>query len=302
VLARSRFSGLRATVAGGLALAIAAAAVVVLRSQLMASPVTWTKIWAADFSGSAGSAVDPSQWTYQTGGGGFGNGQIETMTNSARNVYVNGSDELDITALLQGGAWTSGRIQSAPAFTPPAGGELEVSASIWQPDPAAGVGYWPAFWLLGEGSWPAHGEIDILEDVNGLDDHSGTFHCGNLTARNADGTFGPCHEYSGLSSHLQPCPQCQAGFHTYSVIIDRRDPYLEQIRWYLDGREFFAVTAPEVGAAPWDEALDHGFRIILDLAIGGTFPNAICHCTTPDSATASGGTLRVRDVVVSRSA
>lgn len=297
---RARASGPRIISVSGLTLLIAIAGIVVMRSQLLAAPVSWTKVWAADFSGPAGSAVDPAQWTYQTGGGGFGNGQIETMTNSTRNVYVNGSDELDITALLQGGMWTSGRIRSVAAFSPPAGGEIEVTASIRQPDPTNGLGYWPAFWLLGEGTWPAHGEIDILEDVNELDDYSGSFHCGNLYQHNADGTLGPCHEYTGFSSHLRPCNLCQDGFHTYAVIIDRSDPYFEQIRWYLDGREFFAVAEPEVGAAAWNEAIDHGFRIILDLAMGGAYPHAACHCSTPDGATAPGGTLRVRDLAVYR--
>jgi beta-glucanase (GH16 family) len=295
---RSRASRPGLIIAGGLVLLLGLAGVVVTRSELMAAPVSWTKIWAADLSGPAGSAPAQSQWTYQTGNGKFGNGEIETMTNSPRNVYVNGSDELDITALLTGGAWTSGRIKSATAFTPPAGGEMEVTASIWQPDPVNGLGYWPAFWLLGQGSWPAHGEIDILEDVNALSEHSGAVHCGNLTQHNADGTLGPCHEYSGFTSHLRPCSRCQDGFHTYSVIIDRRDPYVEQIRWYLDGQEFFAVAEPEVGAATWDEAFDHGFSIIFDLAMGGSYPDSVCHCTTPSSATSPGGTLRVRDVAV----
>jgi len=60
------------------------------------------------------------------------------------------------------------------------------------------------------------------------------------------------------------------------------------------------VAEPEVGAAAWNEAIDHGFRIILDLAMGGAYPHAACHCSTPDGATAPGGTLRVRDLAVYR--
>lgn len=287
---------------GGLALLIAMAGVVVMRSQLMAAPISWTKVWSADFSGPAGAAVDQRQWTYETGSDGFGNGEIENMTSSPQNVDVNGADELDITALLQGGSWTSGRIRSTAAFTPPAGGEMEVTASILQPDPADGLGYWPAFWLLGQGTWPEHGEIDILEDVNGLDDYSGALHCGNLYQHNADGTLGPCREYTGFSSHLRACSDCQHGFHTYSVIIDRRDPYAEQIRWYLDGSEFFGVAEPEIGATTWEEAIDHGFSIIFDLAMGGSYPDSACHCSAPDSATSSAGTMRIRNVAVYQAA
>ena len=173
---RQRASGSRIIWLSGLILLIAIAGIVVMRSRSsMAAPLSWSKVWTAKFGGPAGAAVDKQQWTYTTGGGGYGNKEVEDMTSSPQNVHVNGSDELDITALLQGGTWTSGRIKSAAAFAPPAGGELEVTASIWQPDPANGLGYWPAFWLLGQGTWPAHGEIDILEDVNAIDAHSA--HC-----------------------------------------------------------------------------------------------------------------------------
>ena len=283
------------------ALFLLVAGVVYARSQLMASaPVTWERVWSADFREPAWTGLDPAQWLYQTGRGKFGNGEIEDMTSSPQNVYLNGDDELDITARHEGDTWTSGRIRSVAAFTPPAGGELQVVASIRQPDPDSGLGYWPAFWLLGEGTWPEHGEIDILEDVNALSEHSGAFHCGNLYQHNADGTLGPCHEDTGLSSHLRPCGQCQDGFHTYSVIVDLRKPGDGEIRWYLDGGEFFSVQENEVGAATWDEATDHGFWIIFDLALGGSYPDDTCHCSAPDSDTSSGGTMSIRNVVVYR--
>ena len=96
--------------------------IVYTRSQLMASTaVKWEKVWSADFRGPAGAAVNPAQWVYQTGSGTFGNGEVETMTSSSKNIYLNGKDELDISALYQDGMWTSGRIKSVAAFTPPVG-------------------------------------------------------------------------------------------------------------------------------------------------------------------------------------
>jgi hypothetical protein len=115
-----------------------------------------------------------------------------------------------------------------------------------------------------------------------------------------DGTTGPCHEYTCLSSGLRPCPGCQLGYHTYSVVIDRRHRASEQIRWYLDGRPFFTVGESQVGPATWTQAVDHGFSIILDLAIGGKYPDSSCRCTTPNVQTTSGAAMSVQYVRVYR--
>ncbi len=259
----------------------------------------WVRIWQDDFTGPAGRGVNPRIWRYDTGQGTFGNDEIERMTTSAGNVHLDGHGSLDITALRRGQSWTSGRIQTrSSAFAAPPGGMLLVTASIRQPGPRHGRGYWPAFWMLGPGQWPASGEIDILEDVNALSQHSGTLHCGSLTGVNPDGTTGRCHEHAGLSSGLRPCPGCQAGYHTYSVIIDRTDRADEQIRWYLDGRRFYAVSESRIGRRTWARAVDHGFSIIFDLAMGGSYPQAACGCAAPDGRTSSGGTLSIRSVAV----
>ena len=48
-----------------------------------------------------------------------------------------------------------------------------------------------------------------------------------------------------------------------------------------------------MGTATWQAAFDHNLSIILDLAMGGGFPNGVCGCTTPISSTTSGGTMSV---------
>jgi hypothetical protein len=248
-------------------------------------PSGWSTVFSDDFSGSAGSGIG-SQWMYDTGAGAsFGTGEIETMTNSTSNVHLDGNGNLDITALGSGSSWTSGRVQTTSANVgAPAGGELEVTASIQQP--SGGLGYWPAFWMLGPGQWPENGEIDIMEDVNSLSELSGTVHCGTDPG-------GPCNEPNGIGSGLTACGGCQSGYHTYTMILNRTNTAAESVTFYLDGNQYFSVTEAQVGTATWQAAFDHNLSIILDLAMGGAYPNGVCNCTTPASSTASGGTMGV---------
>src|SRR5690242_15372069 len=250
-------------------------------------PSGWTTQFSDDFNGSAGSGAG-SQWQYDTGpGSNFGTGEIETMTNSTSNVHLDGNGDLDITALGSGSNWTSGRIQTTSANVgAPAGGELEVTASIQQPNPSSGLGYWPAFWMLGPGQWPESGEIDIMEDVNALSEVSGTIHCGTYPG-------GPCNEGNGIGSGLRACGGCQSGYHTYTMILNRTNASNESAAFYPDGNQYFSVTESQVGTSTWQAAFDHNLSIIFDLAMGGGYPNGQCGCTTPTSSTASGGTMRV---------
>ncbi len=252
-----------------------------------APPSGWSTVFSDDFSGGAGSGPS-GQWMYDTGpGSSFGTGEIETMTNSSSNVHLDGSGHLDITALNNGGNWTSGRIQTTSANVgAPAGGKLEVTASIQQPNPGNGSGYWPAFWMLGPGQWPENGEIDIMEDVNALSEVAGTIHCGTDPG-------GPCNESNGIGSGLRACSGCQTGYHTYSMILDRTNASDESITFYLDGTQYFSVSESQVGTSTWQAAYDHNLSIIFDLAMGGGFPNGVCGCTTPSGSTSSGGTMSV---------
>ena len=248
-------------------------------------PSGWSTVFSDDFNGGSGSGID-SQWMYDTGAGSsFGTGEIETMTNSTSNVHLDGNGNLDITALGSGSSWTSGRVQTTSANVgAPAGGELEVTASIEQP--SGGLGYWPAFWMLGPGQWPENGEIDIMEDVNSLSELSGTVHCGVDPG-------GPCNEPDGIGSGLVGCSGCQSGYHTYTMILNRTNTSNESITFYLDGNSYFTVTEAQVGTSTWQAAFDHNLSIILDLAMGGAYPNGVCGCTSPTSSTASGGTMSV---------
>jgi hypothetical protein len=267
-----------------------------------AHAATWTQIWGDEFNGAANTGVNTSNWLYDTGIGygcsgcpaNWGTGEVETMTSSTSNVYQDGSGHLVVKAIKSGSTWTSGRIETqSTSFAAPVGGELAVEASIQQPNVSgsAALGYWPAFWMLGSAfrgnylNWPGIGEVDIMEDINGLSSEYGTLHCGTTPG-------GPCNETTGIGSGQHACSGCQTGYHTYRVEIDRSvSP--EQIRWYLDGSNFFTVNANQVDPTTWANAVDHSFFIIFDLAMGGAFPNAICGCTSPSSATASSFSMNV---------
>jgi hypothetical protein len=140
-------------------------------------------------------------------------------------------------------------------------------------------------------NWPSTGEIDIMEDVNALSEHSGTLHCGTDPG-------GPCDETTGLSSGLQACSGCQTSYNTYSVIVNRTNTSDESITYYLNGTAYYTVTESQVGTSAWEAAVDHGFFLILDLAMGGAYPNAICDCTSPSSSTSSGASMSVGYVAV----
>ncbi len=255
------------------------------------APSGWTTVFGDNFAGSANSAPSASNWFYDIGTG-YGTGEHEQTTNSTSNVYLDGNGHLVLKATNNNGTWTSGRIESTrDDFQAPPGGKLEMTASIEQPNPASGLGYWPAFWALGSpmrtgGSWPTSGEIDMMEDVNGLNEASQTLH---------DAANSPGHP-------LIACPgagsSCQTGYHTYSVIIDRTNTSAETLQFLMDGTVESTITEASVGTTAWQEAIDHGFFIIFDLAMGGNYPDGICNCTTPTSATSSGASMSVGYVAV----
>jgi beta-glucanase (GH16 family) len=266
-----------------------------------APPAGFTLTWGDAFTGAAGSGLDRGTYRYATGPGSqFGTGEIETATDSTKNVFHDGQGHLVLRALHSGSdpsrGWTSGRFETqADTFGAAAGGVVRMQASIQQPDVtrANGAGYWPAFWMLGQGlrkggHWPDIGEIDILEDVNGRGSLFGTLHCGV----NPDG---PCNEPSGIGSGERACAGCQTGFHTYAVEIDRKSSP-ERIRWFLDGTNYFTLAQNRVDATTWAHAVDHSFYLIVDLAMGGGFPGAFGG--GPNAGTVSGGAMKVDYVAV----
>ncbi len=276
--------------AGLLVVALVCAVFVLLRGR------GWQPVWSDDFDGKAGTAPAAGDWLLDTGtaypGGAaaWGTGEVETYTGDSANVGLDGAGHLRITATRNAaGGWQSARLESRRSdFQPAADGVLRVSARIELP--AGGPGYWAAFWMLGapyrpaHTAWPASGEIDVMENL-GSEPATvhGTLHCGIF-----DG--GPCQETDGLGAAKNGIT---AGFHTYAVEWDRSKPTAE-LRWYVDGTLFHTVRATDVDAATWQEATGHGFFVLLNLAVGGSWPGP------PTAATRPGQSMLVDDVQVSR--
>ncbi|MFJ8014349.1 glycoside hydrolase family 16 protein [Streptomyces sp. NPDC096339] len=295
---------------GTVAAVVAAAAAATLPAGAAAPPTRagWTQVFLDEFNGAAGSGVNTADWQYTTGtsypGGpaAFGTGEIETMTADPANVSLDGTGNLRITPRRDAaGNWTSGRVETRRSdFAPAPGGTLRTEARIQMPNvtgPAA-KGYWPAFWMLGAPyrgnwwNWPGIGELDILENVQGIDNVWATMHCGTSPG-------GPCNETSGIGGqHACPGTSCQGGFHTYAVEWDRSTA-VEEMRFSVDGVNYHTVRANQVDAATWTNATNHGYFVILNVAMGGGFPDAFGG--GPDAGTEPGHPMVVDYVSVLRS-
>ncbi|BCJ42700.1 endo-1,3-beta-glucanase [Actinoplanes ianthinogenes] len=295
---------------GAAVLAVVASVTVVAQAEAAAPapPSGMSLVFSDDFTGASGTGLNRSNWLYDIGtsypGGAanWGTGEVETMTDSTANVYQDGGGNLVIKPIRDSaGQWTSGRVETQRTdFAAPAGGKLRMEARLQQPNVsgAAAAGYWPAFWALGAAArpvgatnWPSIGEWDIMEDINGRSSVFSTLHCGT-------GSGGPCNETTGLSSGERACSGCQTGFHTYAVEYDRSTSP-EQLRFYLDGANYFTLNSSQLDATTWNNATHHGMFLILNVAIGGGFPAAFGG--GPTAATQSGVPMLVDYVAVYQS-
>jgi beta-glucanase (GH16 family) len=270
-------------------------------------PSGWSLVWADDFNGAAGSPPSSANWIVDTGHGypggpgNWGTGEIQNYTGNPANLGLDGSGNLRITPIKSGTSWTSARIETRRAdFKPAAGRVLRIEGRIQMPNVtgSAALGYWPAFWALGAPyrgnywNWPAIGEFDIMENVNGINSVWAVLHCGVSPG-------GPCNETNGRgASRACPGATCQSAMHTYRFEWDRASTP-NQLRWYVDDQLYHTVRQSDLDATTWNNMTSHaGYFLLLNVAMGGGFPNGVSGMTTPTAATVSGRPMVVDYVAV----
>jgi len=250
----------RRFLAGGAAAALGTAGALAGTNAAAAAP---GDLLAADeFDGPAGSAPNPSIWRFDTGAGGWGNGELQTYTDSRRNSALDGAGNLVITARREAdGSYTSARLKTESTYTAQYG---RIEARIRIP---RGQGIWPAFWMLGadigQVGWPACGEIDVMENVG----YEPTVVHGTIHGPGYSGAQGISAAYTNPTGAA-----FADDFHVFGV-----DWRPEGISWSVDGRTYRTVTRASVGSNPW--VFDKPFFVVLNVAVGGGWPGS------PDATT-----------------
>jgi len=233
----------------------------------------WQLAWSDEFNGAAGTPPNPANWNYDLGDGGWGNGELETYTNSPNNVFQDGNGNLVIRVVKDAqGNYTSARLQTGAP-----GASTDTTDLSWQYGlieariklPPGGKGIWPAFWMLGEDigtvSWPRCGEVDIMENFGAFNNNAtvnnGTIHGpANSSASPPDYNNGAG---VGASVTLPFGETVYDDYHVYAVQWSQ-----DSIEFFVDGTLYETLTPAQLPAgALW--ALNGPFFLLLNFAIGG---------------------------------
>jgi beta-glucanase (GH16 family) len=271
------------------AIAVASGSTSTVASQSFTPNIaSGTLVWSDEFTSSSSTPAQPNPavWTYDTGGGGFGNDELEnycawgsntspcsTATPSEYVAAYPGTDGVlyIVAQSSSAGVYTSARLKTQGLFSFQYG-RIEFRAQV----PEA-QGFWPANWLLGNNintvNWPACGEQDVLERVNAAltpDWNEGSVHGTGFTGGTGLGT-----------QYNFPSGQTAGGeFHTYGMIWSPGS-----VAYYVDDPTSPYVTytpsslTPLNDGAVWPFDAGQANFILLNLAIGGSYPGS------PDSST-----------------
>ena len=218
-------------------------------------------VWSDEFDG---DSIDPTNWTYDIGGWGWGNGEAQYYTDRSENARLqNGLLVIEARQeRFENSSYTSARLKTEGLREFQYG---RIEARLKVPE---GAGLWPAFWMLGtsferdeenplDSNWPSAGEIDIMEYIGREPDLIlGTIH-------------GPGYAGAGgLSTWNRQDYPIADDWHTYAIEWDA-----DGIRWFYDGEQYGEKTPEDVGNREW--VFDQPFFIILNLAVGGLFPGPV---------------------------
>jgi beta-glucanase (GH16 family) len=232
-------------------------------------PPGWTLVWSDEFNGPNGSSVDAQKWTLETGGGGWGNNELQSYTNRLQNASLE-HGALIIKAISERYTgidgitrnYTSARLKTQGKLTQ-AYGRFEARLKI-----PSGQGIWPAFWMLGSDidrvGWPRCGEIDIMENIGR---EPFTVH-GTVHGPGYSGAAG-----IGAAYRLPNGERFADAYHLYAIEWEPR-----AIRWYVDDVLYKTITPADLPVgANW--VFNHPFFLLLNVAVGGHWPS------NPDATT-----------------
>ncbi len=273
LLRRCLFAALSAALIG-------TAAVAPAHARTAAPTAAAVTTFSDTFDGPAGSAVNSSKWTQETGDN-VNNHERQYYTSGTNNAALDGQGHLVITAKKENPnnyqcwygtcQYTSARLNTSGKFNAQYG---HVEARMKIP---RGQGMWPAFWMLGTPvNWPDSGEIDVMENV-GFEPSTvhGTIH-------------GPGYSGAGGIGAGYSLPSGQAfadAFHTFAV-----DWAPDSITWSVDGNVYQRRTPADLGGKTW--VFNKPFFLIMNLAVGGYWPG------DPDGSTQFPAQLVVDSVSV----
>ena len=214
-----------------------------------------TLVWSDEFDG---ASINTDYWTFETGASGWGNNELQNYTNGDNAEIVDG--KLVITAKKvnenkAAGSYTSARMISKgkQSFTY---GRMEIRAKL-----PSGKGIWPAIWMLGEDistvSWPACGEIDIMEYVGYEPD---------VVHATVHTTSGSGSNGNGRSKALETAEE---EFHIYGLLWDE-----DAIVFYIDTPENITHTYNPTSKTDSNWPFDKAQFFILNVAVGGNWGGA----------------------------
>lgn len=220
---------------------------------------TWGLVWSDEFNG---TSLDMNNWTYETGNGvkGWGNGEYQSYTAGDNIKFENGNlviiprMKVD-TATGKQSSWTSTRFKSKGKREFKYG-KIEIRAKASKAE-----GTWSAGWMLGANSdvktWPACGEIDIMEAMNAGVPQS--IHCPYFN--NQSWSHGNKNYETGLTQAA-----AASAYHTYGIIWTDKS-----ISFTVDGRVTGVYDPSKYSASIRKDTwvFDHEFFFIFNCAIGG---------------------------------